>query len=82
MARSGEMVDDHPSVSLLLALQDNTELPVWPGSHRHLPSHSGGRMRCFIERVTLGLNARDCLVLLQDQVNAVAASTGLSSLWH
>lgn len=76
MARPAEMEDDHPSVSFLLTVQDRTELPIWTGSHSRLPSHSGGRMCRVIERITLVLNAGDCLVLRKDLVHAGGASTG------
>jgi len=64
-----------PNLSLLVALQDNTRVVVYPHSHRYLPESSGGCLTKTIEPLWLVLNRGDVLLFRQDLVHHGASST-------
>ena len=67
---------DKPNLSLLVALQDNTHVVVFPHSHQYLPKVSGGRLSMTIHPVTVILSSGDVLLFRQDLVHNGAPSTG------
>ena len=73
---------DKPNLSLLVALQDNTRVVVFPHSHRYLPEMSGGRLSMTIHPVTVVLNSGDVLLFRQDLVHHGAPSTGVNHRVH
>jgi len=81
--RPSEMLGtDVPKLSLLMAVQNGTEVDVFSGSHPFLPAASGGSLTKPIPCTTVILNAGDVLIFRQDLVHRGAASIGLSHRWH
>jgi len=75
---------DKPNLSLLVALQDNTRVVVFPHSHRYFPKVSGGRLSTKIHPVTVVLNSGHALLFRQNLVHHGAPSTGVNHrvLWY
>jgi len=69
---------DKPNLSLLVSLQDNTRVVVFPYSHRYLPEVSGGRLSLAVHPVTVVLNRGDVILFRQDLVHHGAPSIGVN----
>lgn len=83
-SRNGCVHQFGPSVrsfGAIVALQDNTRLHVWPGSHRLFGPCSGTPTR-RIRRKTLRLNAGDVCVFRHDLVHAGAGYTTTNHRLH
>jgi len=71
-----------PNLSYLVALQDGTQVVVFPHSHRYLPAENGGTLRKRIEPHTVVLNCGDVLIFRQDLVHHGASSIGVNHRVH
>ncbi|OSX78992.1 hypothetical protein BU14_0093s0035 [Porphyra umbilicalis] len=71
-----------PNLSLIVPLQDNTRVVVYPHSHRYLPSQSGGHLSVTIDPAWVALNRGDALLFRQDLVHHGAPSTGINHRVH